>query len=70
MAEKEPVAVGVNVTLIGQVPFAATEEQEPPAVAVKAPGFEPPRLTPVMLAAALNVLLTVIVAAALGIFKV
>lgn len=70
MAEKDPVALGVNVTLIGQVPFAAIEEQEPPAVAVKLAGFEPAKLIAPMLTEPLNVLLTIIVAAALARFKV
>jgi hypothetical protein len=65
-----PAAVGVNVTLMGQVAFDAIEEHEPPGVAANAEGFDPPRLTPVMFALAPNVLLTVIVAAALAIFKV
>jgi hypothetical protein len=62
VAVREPVAVGANVTLITQVPLAATEElvlQVVPLAMAKSPGLVPPNAMLVKVNDAVPLLVTV-----------
>ena len=55
----DPVAVGVNVTLIAHEPLGAMGEPETQlSVSPKSPGFEPPMVTLVIVKLAVPVFLT------------
>jgi hypothetical protein len=58
-AEREPAAVGVNVTLMVQLPLLAATELPQLFNCVKSPMFAPVTLIPVMFSAAVPVLVSV-----------